>query len=137
MSQTLVTLKNLSKVGAQTVFDQIAKHLLTMKEPSVTKTGSCKYRTFDKNGNVKNKCAAGVLIADDEYQKKFDDNKKMTDTSCSSLIDNEWVPDEHSDLISDCQRLHDNQSMGAWRKGLEHIAESYGLKLKKFKDVKR
>lgn len=55
-----ITLKNLHEATEQQVFDQVAGHLLTQKE--VLPSPACFYR--GPNGL---KCAAGCLIANDEY----------------------------------------------------------------------
>ncbi|MDO5609506.1 MAG: hypothetical protein Q4G62_01760, partial [Pseudomonadota bacterium] len=61
----MITLKTLSSASAQAAADQIVQHLLTQNERSIldfADPGLCAYR-----GMRGLKCAAGCLIADDEY----------------------------------------------------------------------
>jgi hypothetical protein len=131
MAKTIVTLKNLHRVSAQTVFNQITEHMSKMKEPSMDKYGKCHYRVFYKNRLVKNKCAAGALIADSEYKPEFD--YKEGDSSWRGLVREEYVSDAHKKLIEDCQIVHDNRKMEDWALELASVASKHGLKLKYFK----
>lgn len=114
----LVTLKTLPIASAQQVFDQVASHLLTQMKKSTWMDGrACAYR--NKDGL---KCAAGCLIADDEYS--MDD---MEDEAWLSLVKDGLVPKEHAVLISELQHLHDGKAAENWEAGLYELAEKFGL----------
>ena len=130
MAKTIVTLKNLHRVSAQTVFNQITKHMSKMKKPCIDDDGACHYRIFYKNGKVKNKCAAGALIANSEYKPEFD---YIGDSSWSGLVEEGYVPDAHQQLIQDCQGVHDGYEMKDWAVELADVASEHELKLKYFK----
>lgn len=54
----------------QEVFDKVARHLLTQGQRSILReTGRCAYR-----GDEGCMCAVGVLIADEHYHPKLEDN---------------------------------------------------------------
>jgi hypothetical protein len=65
----MITLKTLKNSTDQEVFDQVANHLLTQNKRSVSATDNtlCVYRSPDGL-----KCAAGCLIADDEYDPRME-----------------------------------------------------------------
>lgn len=68
----MITLKTLPQASEQEVLDQIAVHLLTQKQKcnngkdQTDPNYQCLYRNEEGL-----KCAAGCLIADDEYKKRF------------------------------------------------------------------
>lgn len=100
---SVVTLKNLKDATAQQVFDQVVNHLRKQGVASICKnTGDCLYR----HGELK--CAAGALIADDEYRPEMDD-QDSPGTSWRSLINRGLVESTlHDTLIGDLQNLHDS-----------------------------
>ena len=112
----MITLKTLPNASAQEVFDQIVNHLLTQNEKCRDSKTYCRY----KFGNLK--CAAGCLIADDEY------SDRMEGYSWAQLIKNNTVPDVYASLISDLQIIHDQFSVGNWKSGLEDCAKNNNLK---------
>ena len=123
----MITLKTLPQATAQEVFDQVAKHLLTQMKKSVAKRAAesasdsndfCMYRGFDGT-----KCAAGCLIADDEYKLEFENNS----WSHLSAI-NYLVPEEHCLLIMELQDIHDCHEPEDWRVKLNNLAEINHLK---------
>lgn len=140
----MISLKNLASATAQEVFDQVARHLLTQMEkcqieieyPHNTHTGlperigkngslvrvdyRCKYRAGDL------KCAAGCLIADDEYSALFEDHDWY------GLVVEGHVPFEHQGLITDLQRLHDRNPPHEWREALFRLAKVKNLKMDVF-----
>lgn len=112
-----VTLSNLSKSKAQTLFNQVAQHLLDQGEKSSLGT-QCYYH--DGNGKM---CAAGCLISKKEYDFKFEDN------NWEQLIKRKYVPERHGDLISDLQKIHDGRNTKFWRNDLIELSEKHGLKV--------
>ncbi len=109
----MITLKTLINASEQEVFDQIAVHLLTQNEKSVDEDDTyCMYHS--KSGL---KCAAGCLIADDEYKPEFENNGWNTLS----------VPSFHSDLINSMQTLHDDVDVSSWNEALIKLAHQYVL----------
>lgn len=113
----MITLKTLSQATAQEVFDQVAKHLLIQNRKCALNNGSCIYRSNDGL-----KCAAGNLIADDEYDPNFEQNDWET------LVIEDKVPDTHYELILGLQQIHDVNSPKNWRKQLRLYAKAINLK---------
>ena len=110
----IVTLKNLNEATAQQVFDQAVDHLRKQGVQCAEVDGTCLYR----NGELK--CAAGALIADDEYLPQMDRQEGDYGTGWVSLIQRGLVPDtEHTDLIVGLQSAHDDY------KGPEHWEQSF------------
>ena len=119
----IVTLKNLHEATAQQVFTQVATHLLTQKHRSVIYTldngERCAYK-----GNNGLMCAAGCLIADDEYQPAMD----AGNVNWYGLRREGYVgTDSHTDLISDLQYVHDKIDTKGWEKELTKVAKSHRL----------
>lgn len=115
----MITLKNLHLATEQEVFDQVARHLLTQMETSIV--GSvCKYRHIKHDGTIL-KCAAGCLIADDEYIKDFERK------TWSLLIEKYGIPNTNALLISQLQILHDTMATEYWENELEILAKGFNL----------
>lgn len=115
----MITLKTLEKATAQQVFDQVAKHLIAQNKRSVLlKLGGCAYR-----GEGGTKCAAGCLIADDEYASNWEGS------SWGDLVKAGCVPRNHEALIYELQYLHDLTVDDApyWIKRLGKLAEKHKL----------
>lgn len=107
----MITLATLAQATAQEVFDQVAKHLLDQGKRSATRIGAaCRYRFKDL------KCAAGCLIADTEYEARFEQrswDKVSSMVGCKT----------HVDLITYLQRVHDVRTPEQWPKELLNLAE--------------
>lgn len=114
-----VTLANLAESSAQEVFDWVAYKLLKQNQASVT-TGEygqmCAYR-----GDGGTKCAAGWLISDDEYKPEFEGNGWHV----LALLGD--VPNEHSDMIFELQKIHDHGNPNTWENGLYELANLNNL----------
>jgi hypothetical protein len=128
----MITLATLSQATAQEVFTQGKDHLLKQGKKSVEGFGSssiCKYRA--NGGELK--CAAGIFIADEEYQEEMDKTPNPESdiglgTSWLSLIGRSLVPDTvHNNLISELQSIHDNAFPEAWPSHLKLLAKREGL----------
>ena len=116
----MITLKTLPQATAQEVFDQVTQHLLVQGKAARTdSTGGCRYRAEVKKEILK--CAAGCLIADEEYSSRFEGE------SWRRLIILQAVPSYHEDLISSLQRLHDTCLVHDWPAKLKQLAKDYGL----------
>lgn len=112
-----ITLKTLSTATEQEIFNQVATHLLTQMEVSQDKNSmSCLYR--GPNGL---KCAAGCLIADDEYLPE------MEGEAWASMSYDGIVPEEHKSLIDNLQIIHDCERIGRWLWALTSLAEKCKL----------
>lgn len=112
----MITLKTLNTATEQEVFDQVAEHLLKQNAQSRHALG-CAYR-----GNDGLKCAAGCLIADDEYSEEFE-NKPWSELGRN--ISN--FPKKHSGLIQGLQAIHDTRPPVCWPSHLQELAKEYGL----------
>lgn len=97
----MITLKTLPTATPQEVFDHVVNHLFVQGKQSLyyapDEFPCCMYRNPEGL-----KCAAGCLIADEEYDKSFE-RRPWQD-----LIDKGLVPKEHHELIKILQDIHDN-----------------------------
>lgn len=112
----MVTLKTLHIATEQQVFDQVAEHLLTQRRISADENEDCQYRSDEGL-----RCAAGCLIADDEYQYKIEGEKWY------ALANRGLVPFNHCNLIMDLQRIHDEFKPVQWELKLFDVAHCRGL----------
>lgn len=121
-----ITLATLPQATAQEVFDQVATHLLTQNQKSLTTKG-CAYR-----GENNLMCAAGCLISDEEYNHEMDNpgDKLENGTSWSELVDVEYAPPNHRILIGTLQTCHDLMEPHQWEDELAGIAIANGLEFK-------
>ena len=115
----MITLKTLPQATAQEVFDQITQHLLKQGKAARSATGSCRYRT-EVQGEVL-KCAAGCLIADDEYDSKFEGDTWRV------LVRLHVITGYHEELITSLQKMHDTCLVNEWPERLRQLAEDYDL----------
>lgn len=120
----MITLATLPKATAQEVFEQVKTHMLTQNEKCKDDT-FCVYRHVKEDGTVL-KCAAGCLIADDEYQGAFDQRSSFG-SSWKNLLQENLVPKEHADLICDLQNIHDLEDVEDWQHCLEVYAITHNL----------
>lgn len=123
-----ITLANLATATAQQVFDQVAAHLLhqnakARKVREGTSMNDCVYR-----GENNTKCAAGCLIADDEYKPEMDKPSGNRGTSWGSLLVRGLVPHTpHDTLIGALQRVHDGHEPDSFKRELQRTAEEFEL----------
>jgi len=118
-----VSLKNLHEATAQEVFDQVAKHLLQQGQESML-NGCCKYHLTADDG-TELQCAAGCLIADDEY------NPEWESMVWHRLVTQGSVPAVHSELIDELQSIHDSVNPYFWQGQLLRVAMDYNLSVQK------
>lgn len=116
-----ITLATLEQATAQEVFDQVARHLLTQKCKSFEETPAggdpdCLYR--GPNGE---KCAAGSLIADNEYDVFWEGS------GWARLVQLHFVPETHASLIRTLQQIHDSIPVEEWKNHLSIKADFLGL----------
>lgn len=125
----IITLKNLKEATAQQVFDQVVAHLREQKvqskkpDPDGGDMKMCAYR-----GDNGLKCAAGALIADDEFVPQMDEgDEEGTGTSWHCLIKRNLVPStQHDQLISALQAVHDSD-YAPIEQGLADVAFRFNL----------
>ena len=115
----MITLKTLPEATAQQVFDQVVTHLRKQGKESRGSDGDCAYR-----GQGGLMCAAGCLIADDEYDPYFD---TASDTSWERHVNRGNFPPDHLNLIKSLQIIHDETEVSEWERDLKHLAEYKGL----------
>lgn len=113
---TRITLATLPQATAQQVFDQVATHLLTQNAKSENEEG---YQYHSDSGLMM--CAAGCLIAATEWDESLELN------DWTSLVLRDRVPEEHAELISALQHVHDSTGTHAWPDRLAHVAKEHGL----------
>jgi hypothetical protein len=106
-----ITLKNLHEKTELQVVEYVRRFLLEQRERSLTEEGDCAYRAGEL------KCAAGCLIAEDEY------NPMMEENVWRKLVKDRLVPSAHSDIIQILQNIHDNYPVEAWPKAFEELEE--------------
>ena len=112
-----ITLATLADATEQEVFTQVKEHLLKQNRCSYEHgTSSCVYKN-----NEGLKCAAGCLIADDEY------SLSMENRDWRALIRDRVVPKKHHELIKTLQNIHDAVDAQHWSTALAGIAAQYGL----------
>jgi hypothetical protein len=114
----MITLATLSQATGQQIFDQIVGHL-RMQNAKCKSGDSCMYR------NPKGlKCAAGCLIADDEYKEIFE---HQVFAYVALSLCHLGVHQEALSLISTLQQTHDNKAIMHWERRFKEIAEAYGV----------
>jgi hypothetical protein len=119
----IVTLKNLHEATEQQVFDQVVHHLLR-QGIRCKKDSGCMYR-LEKESGIVLRCAAGALIADDEYVIEMDESDDGT--GWHDLVNREIVPSYHESLIHELQVIHDEIDPAYWDHQFQKMAVSRGL----------
>ena len=85
----------------QEVFNIVSAHLLTQIKRSIAQFPDKKYPSCVYRGENGMKCAAGVLIPDDQYNPKFENQ------SWTILVEKHFVEDKFSREIYELQKIHD------------------------------
>lgn len=118
---------------AQTLFDTVAKHLLDQGRRAMAANASnCAYRSEDGC-----KCAVGVLIPDDVYDKSMEgmgiarlvdilDELEMPQ-ALAQFIKTELEP--HLPLLMSLQSVHDGFAPEKWAERLRYVAAQFNLNL--------
>ena len=102
----IITTENMHEYSEQQVFDYVVEQLYKQGVPCVENgTDRCMYR--GPNGL---KCAAGILIPDEIYNKEWDSKDGKT---YDMLVEESLVPETHRELISELQIAHDDWAMGS------------------------
>lgn len=114
----MITLKTLAQATEQEVFNQIVNHLLTQNRQSLDGDNNCAYRNEEGH-----KCAAGCLIADDEY------DASMEGTLYMHVIEGWKYKKTHQVLIAGFQSIHDMYDVHEWPGKFKEVAEQYKLEM--------
>lgn len=114
----MITLSTLKEATLQEIFEQAARHLLTQNKKSVDANGMCVYRKLE--GDACLKCAVGIFISDDEYQKSFENKAQSSITGLNPGC-------ERSMLLYMLQKMHDCNDPEFWRNNLFNIGLRNGL----------
>jgi hypothetical protein len=115
----IIDLETLPTATAQEVYDQVRDHLLKQNAKCLidpAKLTGCGYR--NKEGM---KCAAGCLIADDEYNPQWEND------TWGILVGDKKVPFAHNELIMALQKVHDFHYPEFWAEQLKKVAEKHEL----------
>lgn len=135
-----IHLGNIHEFSLQQVFDKVATHLLTQKQPAMRKDNTtCAYRAPD--GKT---CAVGCLMTDEEYNPRFE-GVGITSSTFDNFFNegsnegyeegNRVMADRHRALLFDLQDVHDmaqnsDDPVAQWKEDLTSVAETYGLDTK-------
>jgi hypothetical protein len=118
-----ITIANLPEASAQEVFDWIVSNLLRQNHRSVGVVEAeradiltCVYRSPEGY-----KCAAGWVMADDEYRPE------MENTAWVCLAEQGVVPSDHASLIGHAQTIHDTEIPEDWPVNFTRLAVEYNL----------
>lgn len=114
---------------AQEVYDTITTHLRKQGHKSLLqnqlvshlsgKTVICAYR-----GAGEDKCAAGILIGNDDYKQTMEG---ISWYDVCRWLSNASELREHEDLIISMQNIHDNYEVDHWEAMFNKVAIKYEL----------
>lgn len=110
----------------QSVFNTVAKHLLTQNARAADEDGKCFYRA--PNGM---KCAMGALIPDELYKPTMEN--KEASYVCNNYpeiaqhLGVETMEDRA--FLNNLQRLHDYKDPSLWRIALANFAARHSLEM--------
>lgn len=119
----------------QEIFDKVVIGLRAQGQKCLLNNNPdrCRYRNkVDVNGKPEPdslKCAAGLLIEDDEYSLEMEGtpfDRLLSYGNCPSSLVDRLNP--HARLIYDLQGVHDFQPIDMWEKSFQNIAVDYNLK---------
>lgn len=132
-------MSQVAALDAQGIFNTVVLHLAQQGGPAIDLNGHCAYRT--NNGR---KCAAGVLLSDDDYKPEMENR-----TACTAEV-GPFLPTGHLSLIRRLQMAHDNAARDTndpdarWlnvhgqngiARSLRNIAGEYGLSSAKVREA--
>jgi hypothetical protein len=113
----------------QQLFDEVAVHLMTQMEKSVSQYGTCQYRSH--NGKT---CAVGCLIDPKRYRRTMEGVAISTDlTEDDSVVRalersvGFTLTPDHLSLLAELQDIHDTYSPDEWHIELTRLAAGRGL----------
>lgn len=115
----MITLANLHEATEQQIFDQVVAHLRKQNERSmedIVHGHTCVYRS-----PYGLKCAAGCLIADEEYTPSMEGN------TWDLLASKGYVSRDNQHFILELQRIHDGTEPPFWEDKFKELAHEYNL----------
>lgn len=121
MAKQRITIKSLSRARPQRVYDFIVDGLRRQGKRSMLNS-NCVYRRTLKSGEVL-RCAAGLLVSDDEYDES--NEGKCWNITTYSADSGDF---KHTDLILALQDVHDGFTPSLWERQFKRVANSFGLK---------
>ena len=123
---TLAKADVIPEMTSQQIFNIVATHLFAQGKKSEDHSKRCVYR--GANGT---KCAVGVLIPDEVYQSKWDQNSFSVDSIFYLKRDDMQPLAPHRDLLVGLQRIHDNyinwHASQTMHMALSMVAKEFGL----------
>jgi hypothetical protein len=114
---------NWSIMNKQQLFDTVVNHLRKQGKKSIDAGGACMYRGPDGT-----KCAAGILITDEEYHWDLEGKIVLaltTQKNKAYLPGFAEVVGPNTDLMLSLQSVHDQFVVEMWEKELESVAATY------------
>lgn len=118
---SFITIDGFEDMSAQEIFDISAGHLLGQMRKSQDEEGTCRYR-----GPEGLMCAAGPFLDGN----KISPGKLVEGMSWLSLLSLGHVPEEHADLVSRLQAIHDGHMPRLWHKLLRKEAKRMGIEFR-------
>lgn len=113
----MITLANLHEATEQQIFDQVVAHLRKQGQRSLA--GSPQHCVYLNPYGLK--CAAGCLIADEEY------TPNMEGDPWGNLVSKGKVPRDNQNFIIELQRIHDGTEPPFWEDKFKELAHEYNL----------
>lgn len=110
---------------AQQIFDKVAEHLLKQNDRCMSAKSVCSY-----SGDNGLKCAVGVLIPDELYDRSMEGQSysSIYGGSLSAALTKGGVDLKLCiPLLNGLQRLHDHEKVSAWRAALVALAHVFNL----------
>lgn len=110
----------------QEIFDKVAVHLLTQKEPSLDEKGDCMYRGADGSAM----CAVGCLIPDELYSDEMEDVRVRQSTRVQEALSFVGIDTQDEavlSLLDELQLIHDGIQPRYWESRLISLASDYSL----------
>jgi hypothetical protein len=113
----------------QKTFNKVARHLLKQNAKSMRAYSKdegdgeshCAYR-----GDNGRRCAAGILITNNEYKPSFEGQAVYNSPEVDPLFRKKGL---NIRLCYRLQGVHDGDDVRDWPKSLERVATEYGLKM--------
>ena len=112
----------------QQTFDTVVAHLRKQGRKAANDTGTCLYRA--PNGD---RCAAGCLVADEDYIEEWEGNIVATFNGCAPLLEpnpvGQYLLDLGHDLelVYELQSIHDKHDPEDWEEKWQTLARRYNL----------
>lgn len=119
-----ITLATLDTFTEQEVFEYVSKHLIKQNRKSFSIIGSTGVKNCVYRSSKGDKCAAGCLMSDEEY------DQSMENKVWSILVSDGLITDKHKDLILELQKIHDFSLPEHWRIRLIELGNKFNLDTK-------